>query len=232
MAKKHIFRTSQIALAGAAFIWIVGFILYQIYYDRGTNYWMGFAFGLFALASAAGGIALIGRTNESTQETAGIPMYYTLIYVVIVAALNIFFAFTSNPRYITAFVIMNFAVLLFYVLLLYNANRYIKEVTERTEYAAAKMGNTANISRELAGLISLNTDAGVRKELVQLKETVDLSNNVSQGFSQKAEELFMQKLFGIRDAISEGADAETVTSKIKDAVVTWNMRNSSTNTIK
>lgn len=227
MENKSFYRVNLIALTGVALIWIVGFVLYRVYHDMETNYWVGFAFGLLGLAVAAAGTVCIGRTNRSTQETKGIPVYYTSIYAVISAALNIAFAFTPGDQYMTLYVVANLFILLVYILLMYNAGKYIGRVTERTEYAAAKMEKVAEISRELAALISMSTDEGVRRELLKLKEKVDYSNNVSQSFTEQSEEAFLKKLYDLREAMSNGTGADVLTAKVKDADMAWNMRNSS-----
>lgn len=226
MKNKSFYRVNLIALAGVALIWIVGFVLYRVYHDMETNYWAGFAFGVLGLAAAAAGIVCIGRTNRSTQETKAIPVYYTSIYAVISVALNIIFAFTPDGQYVTLFVVANLFILLVYVLLMYNAGKYIGRVTERTEYAAAKMEKVARISGELAALISMSKDEGVRRELLKLKEKVDYSNNVSQSFTEQSEDVFLKKLYDLREAMSNGTGPDVLTAKVKDADMAWNMRNS------
>ncbi|MDE6713853.1 MAG: hypothetical protein K2K20_08970 [Lachnospiraceae bacterium] len=226
MKNKSFYRVNLIALIGVALIWIVGFVLYWIYHDMDTNYWAGFAFGVFGLAVAATGVVCIGKTNRSTQETKGIPVYYTSIYAVISIVLNIIFAFTPNGQYVTLYVVANLFILLVYVLLMYNAGKYIGRVTERAEYAAAKMEKVADISKELAALISMSTDENMRRELLKLKEKVDYSNNVSQSFTGQSEDVFLKKLYDLREAMSNGTGVDVLTAKVKDADVTWNMRNS------
>ncbi|MBD5521206.1 MAG: hypothetical protein HDR03_08315 [Lachnospiraceae bacterium] len=232
MGNKGFFRINQIALTGAAFIWVVGFVLYWAYHNMGTNYWVGFAFGILGLVAAIVGTVYIGRTNMSTQETKGIPLYYTSIYAVIVVALNIKFAFTPGNLYVTLYVVANLFILLVYALLMYNAGRYIESVTKRTEYAAAKMEKVVNISKELATLIGISTDEGVRRELLKLKEKVDYSNNVSQSFTEQSEDIFLEKLYDIRDAMSNGIGADIITAKVKDAEMAWNIRNSKSGALR
>lgn len=227
MEKKGFFGTNQIALIGAAFIWIVAFILYQIYHEVGVNYWTGFAFGLLGMAVAEAGVLFAARTNRSTLETSGIYAYYSLIYIAVVIALNIFFASTDDYRYITLLVTANIIILIVYILLTYNANKYIKDVSDKTERAAAKTQNAADISKELAVLISISQNSEIKQELIKLKEKVDYSNNVSQNISQKTEDVFLQKLRNIHDAISKGIEPDIIKSGIRDAEETWNIRNSS-----
>ena len=212
MEKKGFFGTNQIALIGAAFIWIVAFILYQIYHEVGVNYWTGFAFGLIGMAAAEAGVLFAAKTNRSTLETSGIYAYYSLIYIAVIIALNVFFASTDD--YI-------------YVLLTYNADKYIKNASDKTERAAAKTQNVSDISKELAVLISISRDSEIKQELIKLKEKVDYSNNVSQNISQKTEDVFLQKLHNIHDAISKGIGSDIIKSGIRDAEETWNIRNSS-----
>lgn len=222
MKEKHSFHMNQLALMGAAFIWIVGFILYQLSHKTGIHYWLGFGFGLLGLAAAAASAVLIGRTRPETEETAGIPVYYTSIYIVLVMAFNIFFALTPDHFLTTLFVVINLAALLVYVLLVYNAGRYMGGVAGRAKQAAKKTEGKADISAELGELISMSTDAGVKAQLLKLKEKVDYSNDIST----ETEAFFVQKLCAIRAAIAEGVDAALVRDSVKEAETVWNVRNS------
>ena len=216
--------TGMIALAGIAVIWIVGFILYSAYHRTGINYWLGFGFGLGGFVAAAFFGAV--RAKEGTPETAAVPAYYTGIYLVVVIALNIVFALMPSFMNPTAFIIGNMAVFVVYSLLIYNAGKYVKSVEERTRYAAAKTEAKESVSREMAALIGISTDEGVRRELLKLKEKIDYGNSISQ----ETADIFLEKLYDIRTAMSEGVGADIVAAGIKEADKVWNSRNSGAGT--
>ena len=221
--------TKKIIIAGLTVIWIVGFILSWNFLFAGPNYWIGFLFGLIGFVIAGVTIFFFGESNSSTTETGYIPIYYTAVFVVLMMILNLSFAFVWNRFLRPAFIVANLVLILIYVVLAYNASRHLQRVKELTEYAPEKMKNTADISRQLSVLLSIAQDAGVRQELLKLKEIVAYSNNVTQQFSESDEQLFLEKLVNIQEELSNNADAETIMSKIKDAATTWNIRNSSIN---
>lgn len=219
----------KILLAGLTVIWIVGFILCWNFLYAGPNFWIGFLFGLVGFAAAGISIYFLEKSNRSTTEIGCIPVYYTAVFVVLMILLNLFFSFTQLFTLMPVFVVANLLIILIYGLLFYGAVRHLMRVNELTEYAPEKMKNTAVISQQLAVLLSIAKDAGIRQELLKLKENVAYSNNVSQRFSESDEEAFLDKLYKIQEDLSNGTDTETVLTKIKDAANTWSIRNSSIN---
>lgn len=224
--------TKKIIIAGLTVIWIVGFILSWNLLLAGPNYWIGFLFGLIGLVIAGVTIFFFGESNHNTTEIGYIPIYYTAVFVVLMMILNLSFAFVWSRFLRPVFIVANLVIILVYVVLAYNASRNLQRVKELTEYAPGKMKNTADISRQLSVLLSIAQDAGVRQELLKLKEIVSYSNNVTQQFSEDDERLFLEKLVNIQEDLSNNADTETVMGKIKDAATTWNIRNSSINSMR
>lgn len=224
--------TKKIIIAGLTVIWIVGFILSWNLFLAGPNYWIGFLFGLIGLVIAGVTIFLFGESNYNTTEIGYIPIYYTAVFVVLMMILNLSFAFVWSRFLRPVFIVANLVIILVYVVLAYNASRNLQRVKELTEYAPGKMKNTADISRQLSVLLSIAQDAGVRQELLKLKEIVSYSNNVTQQFSEDDERLFLEKLVNIQEDLSNNADTKTVMDKIKDAATTWNIRNSSINSMR
>lgn len=224
--------TKKIIIAGLTVIWIVGFILSWNLFLAGPNYWIGFLFGLIGLVIAGVTIFLFGESNYNTTEIGYIPIYYTAVFVVLMMILNLSFAFVWSRFLRPVFIVANLIIILVYVVLAYNASRNLQRVKELTEYAPGKMKNTADISRQLSVLLSIAQDAGVRQELLKLKEIVAYSNNVTQQFSEDDERLFLEKLVNIQEDLSNNADTKTVMDKIKDAATTWNIRNSSINSMR
>jgi hypothetical protein len=89
-----------------------------------------------------------------------------------------------------------------------------------------------SISSQLAVMISVTTDAGIKNQLLKLKETVDYSTNVSQGFLVDSQNYFLLQLNQIQGMIDENKDYEEINKKIQEATVTWKIRNSVASTIK
>ena len=232
MEKKNNFQISMFIPVGIGIIWVIAFIIYQNSPNIGSDYWIAFAFGLIGIVVAELSIILRSKSNSSTLETGAVSLVYTVIFTIIILALNMFFAFMQKHELAPVFVIVNLIVLFVYGLLIYYSNKYLLRVNELTEYSAEKTGSVADISQQLATLISISNDNEIKKELVKLKEKVDYSNNVSQNFSKEQEEIFLQKIYSLQDDIADGVAKDIVISKIRDASATWGSRNSHVNTIK
>ena len=232
MEKKNNFQISMFIPIGIGIIWVIAFLIYQNSPNIGSDYWIAFVFGLIGIAASELSIILRSKSNSSTLEIGAVSIVYTVIFTIIVLVLNMFFAFMQKHEFAPIFVILNLIILFVYGLLIYYSNKNLLRANELTEYSAGKMGNVADISQQLATLISISSDDEVKKELVKLKEKVDYSNNVSQNYSKEQEEVFLQKIYSLQDDISNGVAKDIVVNKIKDASVTWSSRNSRVNTIK
>lgn len=222
----------KIILAGLTVIWIVGFILSWNFFLAGPNYWIGFSFGLMGFAAAGISICILEKGSRSTTETRFVPIYYTIVFIVLMMLLNLCFACMPMFSLRSVFIVANLLLLLIYGVLFYGAVKHFSRVNGLTAYAPQKLQNTADVSRQLSVLLSLAKDADVKAELRKLKETVAYSNNTSQQFSVSDEEAFIQKLYQIQEDLSGQTDKETVLDKIKDAADTWNVRNSRVNSMR
>lgn len=216
----------KIILSGLTIIWIVGFILCRGISTIGPNYWLGFIFGLVGFAAAGICILSMEKSNFSTTEIGYIPIYYSAVFVVLMAGLNLGFACIKERMFIPVFIIVDLLLMLIYGILVYAAFKNLARVKELTEYAPGKMKNSADISHELAALLSVAKDADIRQELLKFKEKVDYSNNVSQSFSTDNEERLLEALYKLREDLSDGVDAKIIIDKIKAAADIWNIRNS------
>lgn len=222
----------KIILAGLTVIWIAGFILFWNFLLAGPNYWIGFLFGLMGLAVAGISIFLPPKGSQSTTETRFVPIYYTIVYVVLVMLLNLCFACVPFFWLRAVFIVANLLLLLIYGVLFYGAVRHLTRTANLTEYASQKQENAAAVSRQLSVLLSIAKDKAIKAELLRLRETVTYSNNVSQPFSVNDEKVFLQRLYSIQEDLSGGADTDTILNKIKDAAETWNIRNSRIGSIR
>ena len=102
----------KIILAGLTVIWIAGFILSWNFFLAGPNYWLGFLFGLMGLAVAAISIFLPPKGSQSTTETRFVPIYYTIVYVILVMLLNLCFSCVPFFWLRAVFIVANLLLLL------------------------------------------------------------------------------------------------------------------------
>lgn len=232
MEKKHDFQMGVFIPAGIAIIWIIAFLIYQDSPDAGDSYWIAFVFGLIGLVATEISMVLRSKSNSSTLEIGAISIVYTVIFAITNLILNVIFSLSKKNELALVFVIINLAVLLVYAVLIYYSNKYVLRVNGLTDYSADKMVSVSEISKQLAILINMSSDNEVVTELKKLKENIDYSNNVSQNFSRDQEKIFLQKIHSLQNDIADGAEKDIVVSKIRDASVTWGLRNSRVNNIK
>lgn len=231
-AEMRVKMIKKIILAGLTVIWIAGFILSWNFFLAGPNYWLGFLFGLMGLAVAAINIFLPPKGSQSTTETRFVPIYYTIVYVILVMLLNLCFSCVPFFWLRAVFIVANLLLLLIYGVLFYGAVRHLTRAANLTEYAAQKQKNAADISCQISVLLSSAKDKSVKTALLKLKETVAYSNNMSQQYSVNDEAVFLQKLYKIQEDLSGGTDTETVLNEIKEAADMWNIRNSRIGSIR
>lgn len=203
-------------------------------YDRAAFYfWGGFGFGVFAFIVAAISFLYTNIiSNRNTTEINYIPVYITSVYLIAAIIVNTYFAFREKGKLNVILVSVNLLLFIVFIGLRLYTDDYQIRVDKQTVHSATKIKPITTISAKLGILVSMATDADVKKQLLKLKETVDYSSNVSQGFSEESENLFLLQLNQIETMISEKQDKELISKKIQESMVVWKSRNNVVSTIK
>lgn len=213
--------------------WCVVVLAFADYDRAGFYFWGGFGFGFLSFVVV--GVSLFRITtnnNRNTTEISCIPVYYTALYLVLTIIINTYFAFRVKGNFNVILVVLNLVLLVAFITLRIYSDDLIARVDKQTIHTAEKIKPITSISFQLASMLSVATDSDIKQQLLKLKETVDYSSNVSQGFSENSQNIFLLQLNQIESLIVEHADKDVISKKIQEATVAWNTRNSVVSTIK
>lgn len=213
--------------------WCVVVLVFADYDRAGFYFWGGFSFGFISFVVAGTSLLFIKITNNrNTTEINYIPVYYTSIYLLVSIIINTYFVFRATGKYNIILVVLNLVILIAFITIRLYSDDYIARVDKQTRHSAEKIRPISSISSQLATLLSVTTEPDIKKQLHKLKETVEYSSNVSQGFLVDSQDLFLLQLNQIQSLIVERKDKDEIYKKIQEATVTWNTRNSLASTIK
>ncbi len=222
-----LFTSIIIALA-----WIICGLVCANYNEPTINYWGGFGFGLLTLVAVIISDFLLRTNGRATLEVNAIPVVYSFMYVIFGLIFNIVFMVKAKDIAWKFLVIGNVLLLIFYVLVIYFANKYRNRVTNQIDLTVSKTMNTVEIGSLVARLLSQAKDEDVKKRLYAFKEKIDYSTNISQGFTVEIEEELLENLRNIGRGLSDGISKEQILSEIDTAEDIWNMRNAKISTIR
>lgn len=203
-------------------------------YDRAAFYfWGGFGFGFLSFIVA--GVSLLRiktNNNRNTTEISHIPVYYTALYLMVTVIINTYFVFRVEGKFNIILVVTNFVLLVAFIAIRLYSDDLLSRVNEQTKHSAEKLIPITSISSQLATILCVTTDPDIKKQVLELKETVDYSSNISQEFSEKSQNLFLLQLNRIESLIVEHKDKDIISKNIQEAMVVWKTRNSVASTIK
>lgn len=224
MNNKKGFTFNQILLLGLAFIWIIAFVIGHAYSELYKTYWIVFGFGFAGMIVAELCCYFSSSPSKDTEEVAFIPGYYTIVYVLLLVITNIICLVILAPVLIIA--VINLLLMLGYVFLTLHANKYLQKTVQILDEVSLKHERYAQIKQELNIIISITDNTEHRKQLLALKELVDMSNSIVSQQAATVESDFLQRLHQIKNSQINGVSSEETTELIKDAIKLWNIRNS------
>lgn len=213
--------------------WCAVVLVFADYERAGFYFWGGFGFGLLSFIVTGASLLLIRtRNNRNTTEISYIPVYYTAVYLLVSIIINTYFVLRITGKFNIVLVILNLMILVAFIAIRLYTDDFVARVDEQTRHSVEKIRPITSISSQLAILLSVTTDSDIKKLVFGLKEMVDYSSNVSQGFSENSQNLFLLQLNQIQSLIVEHKDKDDISKKIQEATVTWKTRNSVVSTIK
>jgi hypothetical protein len=118
-------------------------------------------------------------------------------------------------------VVLNFILLIAFIPIRLYTDDYVTHVDKQTRHSAEKIKPITTISSHLATMLSVTTDPDIKNQLLKLKEIVDYSSNISQGFLDDSQNYFLLQLNQIHSLIIEHKDKDEINKKIQEATVTW-----------
>lgn len=213
--------------------WCVVVLVFADYDRAGFYFWGGFGFGFLSFIVA--GVSLLRiktNNNRNTTEISYIPVYYTALYLIVAVIINTYFIFRVEGKRNVILVVTNLVLLVAFIAVRLYSEDLVSRVDEQTIHSAEKIRPITSISSQLATILCVTTDPDIKQQVLKLKETVDYSSNVSQGFSENSQNLFLLQLNQIESLIVEHKDKDVISKKIQEATVIWKTRNSVASTIK
>lgn len=213
--------------------WCIVALVYADYDRAGFYFWGGFSFGFISFIVAGVSLLLIKKTNSrNATEITYIPVYYTAVYLLVSIIINTYFVFRVSGKSNLVLVVLNLLVLISFIAIRNYADDYLDRIEKQSNSSIEKLSPFTTISAHLSTILSITTDDDLKKQLLKLKEIVDYSSNVSQGFLENSQNNFLSQLNRIEGLIIEHQDKEEIGKLIQEATITWNTRNSIASTIK
>lgn len=194
--------------------------------------WIIFAAECWAFLASCFMLLLGDNRKRIETEVKQIPVYVILMYFLSSTAFTFIYflimEFMVLPTF-RLFLAVIFAVhaVLFTVTVLVwvSARNYGERLSMQEETYTNKAQWIHRIATELGSLISLANEPGIKSELLKLKETVSYSSNLGQGFNQRNEEMFLQKILKIQEMLLNNERVEDIMQRIEEAKGLWNLRN-------
>lgn len=213
--------------------WCLIVMAFADYDKAGFYFWGGFCFGFLSYLIAGVSLLLIKtNNNRNTTEINYIPVYYTMVYLLVSIVINTYFTFRITGKYNIILVILNSVILVSFIGIRLFTDSYVARVDEQTIRLSKKISPITSISSKLSTLLSVTTDPVIKKQLIKVKEMVDYSSNLSQEFSVNSQNLFLLQLNQIESMIYDNKEKDEIIKRIEEAAITWNKRNSVVSTIK
>ena len=188
------------------------------------NFIAGICFGAGTLAFSI--FYFLAIRSTASPEVAAVPGGIIILFSIITAVLNYFFVFTREDKLNKTFIIMNIILIGIYAFLLIMAAHNAASIHERTQTAQQKISPVSHISGNVGNLLSLTQNPQIRKALLDLKQAVDYSPNLTSPAAAQYEQAFVGQLGDIRNLLYQNADSMDVLAAIRQASDTWKARNS------
>lgn len=222
--KNKIFSVVMLILA---LLWCVIVLAFVDHSNAGFYYWGGFGFGLAAFLISAGVYWFVNyRSDQNTAEITMIPGFVSSIYIVFCAVFNLIFIYQKDGEYGEIIVAVNVLVLLAYLIAIFYLTIYASRVVTQAKRINDKTEQLSMIKTELAAALGMCKDADIKQGLLELKQKVDYSDNLSQGIAEQEENQFCAQIKEIEQCLNNQDSKEMILSKIAEAERIWLIRNS------
>lgn len=222
--KNKIFSIVMLILA---LLWCVIVLVFVDHSNAGFCYWGGFGFGLAAFLISAGVYWFVNyRSDQNTDEITMIPGFVSSIYVVFCAVFNLVFIYQKDGEYGKIIVAVNVLALLVYSIAIFYLTIYACRIVTQAERIQNKTDQLSMIKTELAIALGICKDADIKRGLLELKQKVDYSDNLSQGITEQEENLFFEQIKELEKCLNNESNKEVILSKIAEAEHIWLIRNS------
>ncbi len=224
MKNKHI----GIILGLVLFVFAAWVAVILLYRDRmsmiETTVWPGIIAGTVGFLVTVVSLGLeSGRKGKATEDIRTLPVWYTLIYFILTMALNTAFTMLDGVLQ-PVFVIGNIVLFVAFATVRFFSASYVSDTENKVKQVEKKVGQTHRISAQIGVLLQCTEDPEVRKELLDLKERVDLGNNVGNDVYEALEKEILSQIYSLLKMMEQNAERALVLKKIGDIKKLWNAR--------
>jgi len=207
--------------------WLIVVLVFTKFDTVQFNYWCGLGFGIGAYVIYVLSILLIKpESNRNIMEINMIPVSITIAYLAIAVVFNtimMFFGVNWDKKFMIG---ADLILIIAFLALRIFTNSYGKRVHQDAEIINQMTRSIAEIKVLLNELISMPVDDELKKSFLDLKQTVDYSNNTSQASAKQAENAFYLQVSEIINRVRANDNRETILAKVAEAKRTWLTRNS------
>ncbi len=164
--------------------------------------------------------------DRQTVEVSAVPIYYTLVYFVMVVISNTALVLIGLGGFNRVVLSTNALMDVVYVILLLWAEKDTQRLKRQLSHTEQKLSLTIELLQKLGELLSVTEDEEIHKQLLKLKEAVDYSTNISTSTTYTLEEKMCRQLDEVMELIMAGADRTEIVNAIGRVETTWKMRSS------
>ena len=136
------------------------------------------------------------------------------------------FIYQKDGEYGEIILAVNVLALVVYLVTIFYLTIYASRVVTQAKEINNKIEQLSMIKTELAAALGMCKDADIKHGLLELKQKVDYSDNLSQSIAEQEENLFCEQIREIEKCLNDEANKEVILSKIAEAEHIWLIRNS------
>lgn len=185
----------------------------------------GMTCGLLAAALAILYLMLFrGPSDRRAAETGALSVYVTLAYVAAAMAGNAWLILHGLGGFGRLLLAVNGALAAGYIALMVYAERDARRLSRQLDRAEERLSLTAELSAKLGTLLGLTEDAGLRGQLLRLKEAVDYGSNITTAGTYENEKQMAEQLDALTELLAKDGDRTLIQERLREAERIWRTR--------
>ncbi|MBR2968082.1 MAG: hypothetical protein IKC35_04845 [Clostridia bacterium] len=221
-------KNRYLTLIAWALIWVLWNVLVLVIADLDAvspNFWCGFAFTEVAFI-VVGVLIAFTQVNQKTAIISVYTPYYivTGVYFALAFILNFIFLFIKSDN-VTAAIILNAIVLVFYIVAMIVCYMGFRHINENEKEITTKVSEIRTLEVTVGALAYKTTDIVVKNKINDLKNKIHFSDPMGTSATASAEQDIKCQIDVINDMLSSGVDQAAVIAAIDDAIAKVEIRN-------
>ena len=193
--------------------------------EASPNFWCGFAFTEVAFIVVGVLIALSSFKSKNPIVSVYAPMYIvTAIYFVLAFVLNFILLFIKSDN-VTAAIILNVIVLVFYAVAMIVCYMGFRHINENEKEISTKVSELRTLEITVSALAYKTTDVVIKNKINDLKNKIHFSDPMGLPATADAEQEIKNQIELIGGLLSSGVEQAIVISAIDDAIAKVEIRN-------